>query len=562
MALEMMIQTYNKVKKYFFILILIFFSTSIFSQNQWVIAAKKFENQRGKSNSVTDGITEMFPTRILEKLGSNLYRTVSKSEIDDKEIDKLKKERTSLFLQLSGLIKKRDSLVTGNYSKKELEQKIQEEEKQISEIKQKIDENLLKQKQLENFTESENQNNLSSEENSFMKFLNDLFLDEKENETENLAKVTLYKNDFNTLFIPSKQASSDGIKSVLFENEIKNEKINGLITGKISIYGDYYSITVELYLFPGAELAATVTEVGSFAEADLVSSLIARELTPAITNSLPVQLKFKIEPAEIDKKVQIFIDNEVAKTVNGEIKIDAGVHKIQLVCQGYEPVTTSYSFSGNKTYNIDVKMQISREQNIKLCLPENITGSIYLHGNGNLIDENNQTSITINNKKILGIFISETNEKAFFVIPENQLDKGNKMTLNVNAFDRSQNIEKHRRRMYNSYSGLLTSLIPTFFTMGQADNYNYLYSQGTLPDSKNGIRTGWNVAQYVSTGITIGCGIWFIYELVNYFIAADEVLPVEAITEPQQIKLDEVKTENIIENEDKLENIEKNGVKK
>ena len=86
--------------------------------------------------------------------------------------------------------------------------------------------------------------------------------------------------------------------------------------------------------------------------------------------------------------------------------------------------------------------------------------------------------------------------------------------------DKSDYIEKHRRRMYNAYSVLIVSLIPYFYTKGNLDYY-------TAENNLAKIQT-WQTANKVSGGISIAAGTYFVYELVRYFIAADSVLPKDA----------------------------------
>ena len=71
--------------------------------------------------------------------------------------------------------------------------------------------------------------------------------------------------------------------------------------------------------------------------------------------------------------------------------------------------------------------------------------------------------------------------------------------------------------MYNSYSILMISLIPHFVAKGQ---YN------ARKDTTNGAGI-WDVGSKVTSAIAIGCGTWFVYNLVRYFIAADSVIPAE-----------------------------------
>ena len=97
----------------------------------------------------------------------------------------------------------------------------------------------------------------------------------------------------------------DGIESYGFENEISQASINGLLTGEITLYGDYISVAVHLYQFPGAKLSCSVIEVGSVSDLVSLAAMIARDLTPKIANSLPVKIVFEFENDKIFDEVDI-----------------------------------------------------------------------------------------------------------------------------------------------------------------------------------------------------------------------------------------------------------------
>ena len=42
----------------------------------------------------------------------------------------------------------------------------------------------------------------------------------------------------------------------------------------------------------------------------------------------------------------------------------------------------------------------------------------------------------------------------------------------------------------------------------------------------------WILASDISTGISVACGVWFVYELVRYLYAANSILPKEAELAP------------------------------
>ena len=205
-----------------------------------------------------------------------MYRSLPQDEKNTRELYQLRQERNSLFLQLSSEVKKRDSLFLEKYTQSELNRKIADADKKVDEIKKKLSDNLNLQKGYSENFQNEN----------LIKLWNI-------NQTQ--EKITVYNNDISSLFKPSEQALAQGIKSSVYEKEVTNAKINCLITGKITAYDEYISLTVEAYIFPGAKLATTITEIGTVYDADFIASSIVTQLSPVITNSMPVTIKINNE---------------------------------------------------------------------------------------------------------------------------------------------------------------------------------------------------------------------------------------------------------------------------
>ena len=139
--------------------------------------------------------------------------------------------------------------------------------------------------------------------------------------------------------------------------------------------------------------------------------------------------------------------------------------------------------------------------------------------------------------------------------------------------DRMAYIDKRRKIMYGTYSIFIMSLIPTFYTYGNYQNYVNLY-KNYQTDSETAHK--WQTATNITRFISIGCGVLWCYELVRYLIAANSVLPqnaldgddsqfnyVDPLSINQNTEASESKAENETENEtenktDDIE-IEKNG---
>ena len=489
-------------------LLIFFSSTSIFAattQSNWIISAQKFSFTRNQTGSVADGVATMFPARILEKLSSNMYRNLNVDEKTDRELYKLRQERNSLFLQLSSEVKKRDSLVLEKYSQSELNRKLADADKKVEEIKKKLADNLKTQ----SFPSTVSQN-LESE------------------------KIAIYKNDISSLFNPTEQAKTLGIKSSVFENEVVNAKINCLITGSITAYDEYLSVTVETYIFPGAKLTSTITEIGTVDDADYIASSIMRQLAPVITNSMPVTLKINVEEPAGQESFKTYIDDILYNSIDEEFIIDSGVHHIQFIADGYKSSGTNYYFEGNNYYYITVQLEKEDEHTVYIASKKALEGSFLVNGKQALLLSDNKSKITINGNTILGQFITDDKFSAFFYIPEDKLYDQVLYTATIKPLNHKDYIEKYRRRMYLSYSVLVTSLVPTIATKGRLKSYVDLFNdserikllknQGILDKTYNDAKI-WNTSAIVCTGISIAAGAWFVFELCRYFNAANSVLP-------------------------------------
>ena len=498
-----------------------------------MLGAGKFTFTRNQTDPLSEGLAVMFPSRILEKLSENQYRSIQENESAERELYKLRQERNSLYLQFTSQIKKRDSLVLGKYSQSELKRRIEEENKKIDELKSKLSENSLRQKELLTTIEEFRNGNATELQNASANssFIANLFSNDKKSLDE---KVVLYRKDISALFNPSQKAIDQGFNSPQYEKEVVSAKINCLITGTITAYDEYVAVTVESYVYPGCRLINSVTEFGSIDDADLIASNVARQLAPAITNSMPVEIKIEVLTPLPKNTLNIYIDDVLYKDSQQTFTIDSGVHFIQFTAQGYKNAGTNYYFEGNKAYEIKVELE-KLESNIIFLLPKSVLqGDFLVNGKSALPLADGVSKITINGNAVLGEFISRDKEASFFYIPQNKLESGALYKVNVKPMDSSDYIEKRRKGMYLSYSILVTSLIPTIITNGKYDEYSKLLSNknyvSSLIAGNNYNKVAreydiWNISSKAFSGISIACGIWFIFELYRYFNAANSVLP-------------------------------------
>lgn len=533
--------------RFFLISLFLLLNYKIFSQeSDWILAAQKFTSTNQSEDVVYDSIASLLPKMILEKINNNNYRFIPSEELLQRELDKLKKEQSSLILQLSKEIQVRDSLFLGNYTKSGLKDKINDSKKEIDSIKEDLQTNLEAQKELEmeliainEQIEVKKDTSSLSELDKYSALLKELIL-ENENE-EKIEKIVLYNNSSESLYNFSFESSLDDenyYQSRKVQDVLVASNINCLITGKLTFYDEFFLVTVDAYTYPGGKHIASCTESASIDEIDYVASVIARRLIPSFTNAMPVYVSLNSNIPNF----QIFIDDVFYKDVESDILLDAGVHTIQFTAPGYKSVTLNYFFNGNKKYDIDIVFSNEDNKNISIKLDKAFTGDIFSNGFKISLENEKIPQILVNDKAVLGQAITKDGKNAFFYIPQKQIEDSDCVSLELETLDINDYIEKRRRRMYNSYSLLLISLIPTFVTYGQYSNYNNM-TWGNLTSQELSNKKTWDISSKICIGLSVSCGIYFGYELVRYLMAANKILPEESKI-VKDSKIEEKENEN------------------
>ena len=533
MAREMMTKKYKKLRAVVLVFTFLWTSFSpLFGEDgKWVIAAQKFIYARGQTkNAVTSNIEETIPINILEKISRSLERNIMPNERFERENYKLRTERQSLYLQLSSEYKKRDSLVLNNYSDMRMKSELKAEEKKIKQIQEKLEKNIAEQKEKYEKAEAQmhlaagevdDDDNVELNEAELVKnLIKNIFEQSEDLITE--ENIALYKDSVESLFKTTVKVKETDYTEPLFEKEVVSSGINGLITGQITSYGDFISVAVDLYNYPGAKKIGSVMEVGEIKELDLITSEISRQILPMIVNTLPVKFVFSIEPEEAKEKLSIYVDDVLQKMENDTVSLDSGSHRIQFVSEGYKSAGVTYFFEGNKKYNIEVKFEKPVIGHIQLQLKNELPGNIYANAEPALKFDDRNSQISINGNTILGEFITEDNETAFFYIPKKQTFDGSAVTLNPKPRDRTEYVNTRRKWMYGAYTVFMISLIPTFYTFGNFQINKDLYSKHQI-DFETAKR--WQTASNISSTISICCGVFWGIELIRYLVAANSVLP-------------------------------------
>lgn len=517
----------------------------------------KQKQNRGES---TAKAAQVLPQLIVEQFSSENIRTIPQKERLDRRLKELQTERISLFLQLSKEYKTRDSLVLSTNNPRKLEKEIRKQMEKIRDIEIKINDNLDEAKKEIDaaapkidhdeaaHADIKNKNDKKALPGFPLKLPFFFFKHNEKDEiiTEN---VVLYKGDSTALFTPSEKSSEAGFTSWDFEQEVTGAKINGLITGEITCYGDYCSVTTNLRIYPGGQIFGTVQEVGLLTDLMPLADSIARNLDSKIANALPIMIDFDISPKEIAKDTKIMIDGIVfslTKTdgsFDNKIIKDSGIHHINIEAPGYENLTFTYSFTDDNMFFVHANLVPKVHGTAHIKLKKYRDGIFHTYGlnQAPVTKEEPSAKLDVNGKSVLGVFAvpkqsdddSDSSNIAFFRIPENQAFDGAYLLVNAKPFDRAANIDKRRRWMYTAYTALICSLPFTFYYKGEFTAENFANSQGRGDyDRLRNLQNRSNIC----AGISAACGVWTAIELVRYLWAADRVLPAKTKIDKKSMK--------------------------
>lgn len=474
------------------------------TESDWVVAATEFSyKQNIARNQFEKSVLQTIPSLILEQIYGTKIRNIPSEEILNRKTQSLVKERLALFLELSKEQKTKDTIILKDLSQYQFKKQLSDQDKKIKNINKQIDENLKKQEKiLKEFSEEKSEfSKLNSKEENFF----------------------IYQNDTNFLFKFSNQIKEIDYTFYECQKEIVAANIDALITGSVITYGDYAAVTCQMFLYPGATSACVITEVGLLSNPEAIAKNIAYRLIPKIQNAIPCQVQIKIQPEELLNKTKLTIDSTVYNKIPDNLILSTGVHNFVFECEGYRKESFSYGFGYEKKYLIDVTFVKEELLDIAVALKKSIEGNFFYNGKKS---DSNVMSVKINNRGILGYYLTQKNNSIFFLIPKNQIIDDKTLMLNIKDYSIADYIEKRRRMMYISYSALVCSLPFTFYTYSNystlLNSYNMQVQNISIDEIKK-----FQTLSYVAIGISVGCGIWFLTELIFYLNSANKVLPVE-----------------------------------
>ncbi len=460
----------------------------------WVLAGSVFtlESPLFQDTSSLEQVASTLPTLILDNLLDIGVRVLAPEEILERKLSLLYQERTTLGNSLTAAIKERDKQLFLSTSEKNLKKNLAEKDKKILELRQQLEE---KNTQIEEIK-------LQLEQKDF------------QNIQEVRETIVLWNNS---------------PENLLLKTTVKDEGINGLLTGTITASGNYLAVAVQLTLYPGEIHWAEIQGLASVADITVLAQELASQLKPALQNRPMVGVSFKIEPPEAVEAAKIFVDGQMfyaKRFVDKEILLPAGNHTIEVESAGFNTRTFEADFSHSNKFLATVKLDALEQVQVSFTSEKFPTAQVYIDGipEGAMGEE-----VELSTGFAFGTVLPtpEDAEPHFFVadiIPESNLGQLN-LQLKRDTQEISTRIEKRRRAMYNSYSALLVSLIPSFITYGMYVNTANGWALGH--ESKETVELWKNI----STGsmiLSAGLGINLAVQLGLFIGAADSVLPERA----------------------------------
>lgn len=523
------------------------------ADNQWTVAAIPFQVdvRSGSKNSIYKEFETLFPKRILDNLAFGNQRFIDKSETDQRKLYDLKKKQTANFLELSGLVKSRDSLFLYDYSERELKRKINEAEKKIEACKKKIAENQVLIDQLvlskADASSTYNVHKIQSETEKFQNLFKNLFSTNVE--SEYYEQVQVYGSIDNPFIELTEQQQADflenGLNSIFIKKISDEKKIRCILTGKVTVIDEYISVSAVLTLMPGNRELCRESEIGATSQSETICDLLSDSMLQYVFGTLPVSINVKVMNEETVDGLKFTFDDQVVSDFSIPQIFESGIHTVSFSAPGYKTLVTSYYFEGNQNYEIGVHLVKKDNGFINFRMKYFQEGTLFANGMPLVSSDQykNTSRIEIDGKEILGIFVSEDGLSDFYYIDSKKISDGNFYQSNIKAMDTASYIDLRRKIMYGSYSAFMLSMMGWCVTYGSLYNTFAAYQQNpTIELYEKAVK--WQNASKVMTGFAWGTGLLWGYTLIRYLIAADKVLPsTTKVLRPEDFE--------IISNEDK-----------
>ena len=506
----------KKLKVIFSVVFLFFLINAVLfcTEENWTMAAVPFNTGTSiDSQEALEHAAETLPRLLLDYLEGSGNRVMEDDEIKNRVLFSLMTERQELFNQLSSELRNRDSIMFNSSTSIEKRKQKKESAARIEDLQKKIRTNLAKATDPLGIDETVKKKDLPVGQK--VAYISPLRPGDK------LSLVT-WRNDSSLFFDKKNEDETD----FDYEQRVVNAGISALISGSVSERAGFLRATVSLSIYPGSEIAATVSDVGSLSDLPALAELLGQALYPAVINSKPVRLRFEINPPEAAKVAKIYVDG--ISMISDDQDLQSGVHDITIDAAGFKSKEFSYDFYGEEEFLVRVTMREDQKMKVFLDSTTTSSGQFYL----NAIPVENAAEASLSYGTALGEFESVEGYNDFFLLENNnpQTMQGpfqlQKINVRASTSDISAEIEKSRKTMYNSYAALMLSMPLLFFSNGMqiAAKNAYLYGMSDIKRSQQ-----WMKVRNFSNALSITLGLNFAFQLGRYLLKANSILPQEIV---------------------------------
>ena len=476
----------------------------ILASNDWIIAAEPFswESDTSSEEQVKAAAVQI-PSLVLDYLSNSGFRVPSLQELQQRKLDELKKARPSLVAALEKALKSRDEVLFSVESESEFKKEIEKKDLAVEEAKKNLEENQRQTRALlEEIKTNESDNNYVASHET----------------------VRLWKDSSSTLLQVPENTSLDDM--------LAKEKINALVSGTMTVFGGYAVVQVQLAIYPGAIVAGNAEQVGSLSDIVSLAKKLAEQLEPFVLNTSSVTLSFSVLPEQAACDAVVLLDGQItplSQIPSSGMVLSSGEHTITVESQGFYPKSFTWNFSEGNHFLATVNLEEQHFVELHLQEEGENSGQVYVNA---LPVGQLPTVVQVSKGVSLGEFVptnkdDETFEPSFFTLDVKENSDLEQLNARIKAEteDISARIEKRRRTMYNSYSALLVSLVPTIVSYGMYVTNHNAWALGYGEESK---AKTWNTVSNVALGLTGGLAVNFVVQLGLYIAAANDVLPENA----------------------------------
>jgi hypothetical protein len=449
----------------------------------WVIAAERFDTENVPD--VYRNFSEALPRLLLSRVSAGSSRTVLQDEQTARKLKavsadfiRLVQERSDLLLARDKIFLTTDSFLVKMQKKNDLSVSISGKEQQIRDLSAR--------KRL---------------------ILREAGHDEQQAD----SPVAVWKDGITLYTRPA---------DVPLFSALSKDKISALLSGSIKDIGGYMYVTVSLITGLDDVPVATVSDAAPYDEVDMLVSTLSARLLPDITNRKTVRLQFTVTPAT----ARVFIDDHPVSNIAAPLTVFSGKHTVTVSGAGYVTATKVTEFDSASLYDIRITLAKEETVTVQFDTPK-IPGDLFI--NTKYFGETPQT-ITIPALPSIGEVVTGT-VPTYFVFDPGMLNPAgeNRVMIKNHITATNVRIEKQRSLLYWSLGALYISLPFSMISYGIALDTYQAYLDGKLPNTNSVIAgvNNWNRVSQVTSAISIGLGINVAFQLVRYFLAAEQSTP-------------------------------------